>query len=57
MRWMLTSMLAFLADHERAVEAGQTTADDPTFLTELIDVLVALLTAPSSASPRAHSSD
>lgn len=56
MRWMSTSMLAFLADHERAVEAGQTRADDPTFLTELVDVLVGLLTAPSSASPRANPS-
>jgi hypothetical protein len=40
-------MLAYLADHERAIEAGRT--DDPTFLTELVDVLVGLLTAPSSA--------
>ena len=48
-RWMSTSMLAYLADHERAAEAGQSRTGDPDFLTELTDVLVGLLTAPSSA--------
>ncbi|MBV8461856.1 MAG: hypothetical protein JO368_01080 [Acidimicrobiales bacterium] len=49
---MSTSMLVFLADHERAVETGLASADHATFLTELTDVLAGLLTADSSV-PRA----
>jgi AcrR family transcriptional regulator len=53
-RWMSTSMLAYLADHERALEAGQGRTGDASFRTELIDVLAGLLTAPSTPHARAR---
>lgn len=44
-RWMSTALLAFLADHERAVEAGQVPTTDPARIDDLLDALVGILTA------------
>ena len=49
MRWMSTAMLAFLADHERAVESGDATPDDESTINDMLDALVTILTGPNSS--------
>lgn len=45
-RWMSTALLALLADHERAIEAGDVKATDTGLLDDMLDAIVAILTAP-----------
>ena len=50
-RWMSTALLALLADHERAVEAGG--PEDADYIDDLVDALCGILTArpPSARVP------
>lgn len=51
-RWMSTALLALLADHERAVEAGQVEATDGSHIDDLLDVLVGILTVAPTHTAR-----
>lgn len=52
-RWMSTALLALLADHERAIETGDVKATDDGLVEDMLDALVAILTAPREATATA----